>query len=85
MAAIAAEALEPNKVTAIAIPSRYNDPRSTQCAEALAQALGIHFEVVELDRLHIAAEESLGDLLNEGTAAENIQGQTAGRYPDGFC
>jgi NAD+ synthase (glutamine-hydrolysing) len=73
VAVIAAEALGPERVTAIAAPSRYNDPRSTTCARELAQALGIHFEVVELERLHAAAEETLGDLLDGGTTAENVQ------------
>jgi NAD+ synthetase len=73
VAALAAEALGPERVTAIAIPSRYTDPRSTACARQLSQALGIHFEVVELERMHAAAEETLGGLLGAGTAAENVQ------------
>ena len=73
VAAIASEALGPDRVTAVAIPSRYTDPRSTACARELSQALGIHFEVVDLERLHVAAEETLGDLPDEGTTAENIQ------------
>lgn len=73
VAVIAAEAVGPERVTAVAIPSRYSDPRSTVCARELAQALGIRFEVVELEPLHAAAEEALGDLLAEGTAAENVQ------------
>jgi len=35
------EALGPDRVTAVAIPSRYTDPRSTTCARELAQALGL--------------------------------------------
>lgn len=73
VAVIAAEALGPKNVTAIAIPSRYSDPRSTSCAEELAQSLGIGFEVVALEGLHHATEETLGDLLKHGTAGENIQ------------
>ena len=73
VAAVAAEALGPDHVTAVAIPSRYTDPRSTTCAQELAQALGIRFEVVELERLHAAAEETLDHLLEEGTTAENAQ------------
>jgi NAD+ synthetase len=73
VAVIAAEALGPERVTAVAIPSRYTDPRSTACAQELARALGIHFEVVELEPVHAAAEAALGDLLQEGTAAENVQ------------
>lgn len=76
VAVIAAEALGPDRVTAVAIPSRYTSPRSTACARELAQALGLHFEVVELERLHSAAEATLGALLDgsrPGTTAENIQ------------
>ena len=72
-AIIAAEALGPECVTAVAIPSRYSDPRSTSSARELAEALGIGFEVVELESLHAAAENALSDLLAHGTAAENVQ------------
>ncbi len=72
VAVLAAEALGPANVTAVAIPSRYSDPRSTECAEALAGALGIGFEVVPLEPLHSAAESALGPWL-DGTAAENVQ------------
>ncbi len=73
VAVIAAEALGPENVTAVAIPSRYSDPRSTSSARELAEALGIGFEVAELEPLHAAAESALGELLGYGTAAENIQ------------
>ncbi len=72
-AAIAAEALGPANVTAVAIPSRYTDPRSTSSAEALAGALGIGFEVIPLEPLRAAAETALADVLNGGVGAENIQ------------
>ncbi|HFD40485.1 MAG TPA: NAD(+) synthase, partial [Anaerolineae bacterium] len=72
VAVIAAEALGPERVTAISIPSRYTDPRSVTSARALAESLGIGFEVVDLEPLHAAAEAVLGDLL-VGTAAENVQ------------
>ena len=73
VAVIAAEALGPEQVTAVAIPSRYTDPRSTACAQALAQTLDIHLAVVELEPLHAVAEATLGDLLEGGTTAENVQ------------
>jgi NAD+ synthase (glutamine-hydrolysing) len=73
VAVIAAEALGPERVTAVAIPSRYTDPRSTECARLLALRLGIGFQVVELEGLHKAAESSLAALIDEGTTAENIQ------------
>jgi len=80
VAVLAAEALGSANVTAVAIPSRYTDPRSTESARALAEALGISFEIVELEPLHRAVESSLGELLapavtagSAGTAAENAQ------------
>ena len=72
-AVLAAEALGPENVTGVAIPSRYSDPRSTDCAKQLANNLGIGFEVVELEGLHKAAEASLASWLEGGTTAENIQ------------
>lgn len=73
-AVIAAEALGADRVTGVAIPSRYTDPRSTACARALAGALGMGFEVVELESLHATAESALADLMKgETTAAENVQ------------
>jgi len=82
VAVLAAEALGPSNVTGVAIPSRYSDPRSTTIAEDLARALGINFEVVALEPLHRAVEDSLAELLSTdgcgtaqaaGTAAENSQ------------
>ena len=73
VAAIAAEALGPERVTAVAIPSRYTDPRSTGCARELAEALGISFELVALESLQAATEAVLGELLQAGAAAENAQ------------
>ncbi len=73
VAIIAAQALGPKHVTAVAIPSRYTDPRSTACAQELAQRLGLQFKVVELETMHAAAESTLGDLLEAGTSAENVQ------------
>jgi len=78
VAIIAAEALGPERVTAVAIPSRYSDPRSTADARELAAALGIGFEVMELETLHAAAETVLAGLLAGGTTAENIQARLRG-------
>ena len=73
VAVIAAEALGAGHVSAVAIPSRYTDPRSTTAAQALADNLGIPLHVVPLEPLHVAAEAALGDLLAGGTTAENLQ------------
>jgi NAD+ synthase (glutamine-hydrolysing) len=80
VAIIAAAALGADQVTALAIPSRYTAARSTASARELAATLGICFEVRNLEPLHRAVEDDLGDLLAQanasedaGTAAENIQ------------
>jgi NAD+ synthase (glutamine-hydrolysing) len=76
VACIAREALGPDKVTGVALPSRFSDPRSTETAAELARALGIGFEVRELEPLHAAAETALADLLageRGEVAAENVQ------------
>ncbi len=72
VACLAAEALGPRAVTAVAVPSRYTDPRSTSSARQLASHLGIEFSVCPLEPLHRAAERTLGPLM-AGVAAENVQ------------
>lgn len=72
VACLAAEALGPEAVTAVALPSRYTDPRSTSSARTLAERLGLEFLVTPLEPLHHAAEATLGPLM-EGVAAENVQ------------
>jgi NAD+ synthase (glutamine-hydrolysing) len=83
-AVIAAKALGSKRVTGVAIPSRYTDPRSTASAKTLAQNLDIHFEVVEMEKLHAAAEDVMGMLLGEGTVAENVQARLRAMILMGF-
>lgn len=75
VACIAAEAMGPSRVTAVAIPSRHTDPRSTASARELATILEIGFEEVPLEPLHDQARRSLSHLLLEdaGTTDENLQ------------
>ncbi len=76
VARLAVDALGADQVTAIAIPSRFTDARSTDSARELAGTLGVGFEVVPLEPMHTAAEQSLRDVLERGaetTAAENVQ------------
>jgi NAD+ synthase (glutamine-hydrolysing) len=72
VACLAREALGPERVHAVALPSRHNDPRSTDDARVLARNLGIDFRVVPIEGLHAAAENELGSLL-AGTSGENAQ------------
>lgn len=75
VAALAAEALGPERVTTIAMPSRYSDPRSTSVAAELAQNLGVGFVVAPIDSMHEAAERSLSAWLDDpsGITGENVQ------------
>lgn len=72
-AVITAEALGAENVTGVAIPSRFTDPRSTESARELAGRLGMRFEVVELEKMHTAAEQTLGPERSGGVGGENIQ------------
>ena len=69
-AAIAADAVGPQNVYGVALPSRYSSQHSLEDARALANNLGINFSLVEIDSAHKAFEQliKLGDL-----AGENIQ------------
>jgi NAD+ synthase (glutamine-hydrolysing) len=73
VACLAAAGLGPDRVTGLALPSRYTDPRSTQSAEELAKSLGIGFEIVPIEEIHKSVETNLAGLLDEGTGAENLQ------------
>lgn len=70
VACLAAEALGPEAVTAVALPSRHSDPRSASSAEELARTLGVGFLRYDLEPLHAAAEATLPV---DGLAAENVQ------------
>ena len=72
-AVIAAQAVGPERVLGVAIPSRYTDPRSTESARELVQRLGIGFEAVELEKMHSATEQVLGPDRSGGNGGENIQ------------
>ncbi|MBL8078951.1 MAG: NAD(+) synthase [Anaerolineales bacterium] len=72
-AMMAKEAVGSENITGIAIPSRFTDPRSTEAARELADKLGIKFEVIELESLHLAAEQALGPQRSADKGGENIQ------------
>jgi NAD+ synthetase len=77
VARLATDALGPERVRAVAIPSRHTDPASTEAARQIASTLGIGLEVVPLEPLHEVAESALGEVLDgsaEGRVAdENLQ------------
>jgi NAD+ synthase (glutamine-hydrolysing) len=77
VARLAVDALGPDRVKAVAIPSRHTDSASTNTAREIAAALGIDLQVVPLESLHEAAEEALPRVVDaspEGRLAdENLQ------------
>jgi NAD+ synthase (glutamine-hydrolysing) len=69
-AAIAADALGPNAVLGVGLPSRYSSDHSLSDAKQLAANIGCEFRVVEIDKAH-QAFESMVELA--GLAGENAQ------------
>ncbi len=81
VATLAADALGPENVNALAMPSRYSSSHSLTDAEELAKNLGIHYAVVPIEPMHKAFEAALADVLalaGEHAAAENIQARIRG-------
>jgi NAD+ synthetase len=80
-AAIAVEALGPENVMAVALPSQYSSPESKEDAEQLAKALGCRFEVIPIDALFDSYRHVLSPLfsgLKEEVTEQNIQARIRG-------
>jgi NAD+ synthase (glutamine-hydrolysing) len=81
-ACIAAEALGPDAVLGVAMPSRYSSDHSREDAAALARNLGVRFREISIEPMHAAflaqleaAEgKALGDL-----AEQNVQARIRGQ------
>ncbi|MFN8726952.1 MAG: NAD+ synthase [Rhodospirillales bacterium] len=80
-AAIAADALGPDKVRAVMMPSRYTSRESLEDAAACAKLLGIAYETISIE----PAVDAFGAMLagafagtNSGIAEENIQSRARG-------
>ena len=81
VATLAADALGPRNVYALAMPSRYSSQHSLADAATLAGNLGIHYQVIGIEPMHAAFEAALGDALaapGSQTAAENVQARIRG-------
>ncbi len=81
VAVLAADALGPENVHAIAMPSRHSSDHSVSDAELLAQRTGINYELVAIKDIHDSYEGVLSTILtgpHAGTAAENIQARIRG-------
>lgn len=81
VACLATDALGPKAVTAITLPSRFNDPRSREVAEQLAKNLGIRSINMEIwpayEALKSAFAQGAGDA-EFGLVDENMQARIRG-------
>lgn len=80
-AALAADALGPENVTGVGMPSRYSSEGSKNDARDLAQRLGIRFETVPIESMHDAfldeLKKPLGDI-HRTLTEENMQARIRG-------
>jgi NAD+ synthase (glutamine-hydrolysing) len=75
VAALATDALGPDRVYGISMPSRYSSAGSKDDATELADRLGIHFRIEPIADMVAPIEEQLA---LTGTAAENLQARIRG-------
>jgi NAD+ synthase (glutamine-hydrolysing) len=81
VAAIAVDAVGPERVHGVCMPSRYSSEASLADAQALAANLGIDVRVVPIEAAHRAFEEMLAEVLASGppgVAEENVQSRIRG-------
>ncbi len=83
VACIAADALGPENVTGVAMPSRYTSDMSNDDAAGLARNLGIQFMVIPIEKvfqgyLDVLATPFAGTA--PGVAEENLQARIRGNY-----
>jgi len=81
VAAIAADALGPDNVIGVSMPSRYSSPGSKSDAEALARNLGIEFRVIPIERAFSSYLETLAEPFKGAqpdSTEENIQARIRG-------
>lgn len=81
VAAIAADALGPENVRCVMMPSEYTSEGSLTDAKAAAAALGVAYDIVPIGATRAAVTETLAPLfagLDEGLTEENIQSRIRG-------
>lgn len=81
VAAIAVDALGPENVTGVALPSRYSSKGSVDDAEELARRLGIPLWNLPIEAAHRGFEELLDPAFEDnepGVAEENLQSRIRG-------
>ncbi len=81
VATIAADALGPENVTGVSMPSRYSSAHSKSDAAELARRLDIQYEVIAIEPAHRAYLEMLAGAFagtQPGVAEENLQSRARG-------
>ena len=81
VAALAADALGPEHVMALLMPTRFSSEESRMAAETVAENLGIEARTMSIERLRIAFDEALLPIFrgtDQGVAEENIQARIRG-------
>jgi NAD+ synthase (glutamine-hydrolysing) len=76
VAALAAEALGPDQVEAISMPTRFNVAETRSDAREVAERLGIGFRELPIEDLRLAFARALPEAA--GLAAENLQARVRG-------
>jgi NAD+ synthase (glutamine-hydrolysing) len=80
-AVIAADAVGPENVIGVGMPGPYSSPGSIADARALAQHLGIHFELLSINQVFEAYRQTLKNVFagkQEDVTEENIQSRARG-------
>ncbi|MCR8827696.1 NAD+ synthase [Pseudosulfitobacter koreensis] len=81
VATIAADAIGPENVRCVMLPSEYTSPDSLEDAESCARALGCHYDYVPITEGRAAITNTLAPLfegLEPGLTEENIQSRLRG-------
>jgi NAD+ synthase (glutamine-hydrolysing) len=79
--ALACEALEPQNVRAVLMPSQYSTDHSVNDAEALSKNLGNPYDIVPIKNIYTAFTDELKPIFKDlpfGLAEENIQSRSRG-------
>ena len=75
VAAIAVDALGPDRVHGVALPSKYSSEHSLADAKELANRLGLNFRIIEIEPM---VKEFIKNIGLSGVAEENVQARVRG-------
>ncbi|MFV0544233.1 MAG: NAD+ synthase [Marinicella pacifica] len=81
VAVLVADAIGPDKVHALLLPSKYSSDHSVDDAQKLADNLGIQYDIVPIKAAHDVLEDQLSerfDVYHRGLTDENLQARIRG-------